>query len=261
MYKRQDFGRARHKRRAANICQGIRLFTLGEPARNLARGIFAHAVNEQVGLRVENERAADLIVPVVVVRKAAQAAGVELVDYFLRPELACLNAVPTAEGCLALLMQLRQRTIWESEFLVLGYGRIGRAVARRLQALGGQVTIAARAPEQRAAARCAGLHAAPLTALEQLLPHLDAVINTIPAPVLGAAQLRCLPRGALILDLASRPGGTDFAAARELGLRAEHALSLPARCAPETAGALVAHTVEVILQERAATARSERGVS
>ena len=70
------------------------------------------------------------------VRKAAQAAGVELVDYFLRPELACLNAVPTAEGCLALLMQLRQRTIWESEFLVLGYGRIGRAVARRLQALG-----------------------------------------------------------------------------------------------------------------------------
>ena len=35
------------------------------------------------------------------VRKAAQAAGVELVDYFLRPELACLNAVPTAEGCLA----------------------------------------------------------------------------------------------------------------------------------------------------------------
>lgn len=100
-----------------------------------------------------------------------------------------------------------------------------------------------------------------LTALEQLLPHFDAVINTIPAPVLGADQLRCLPRGALILDLASRPGGTDFAAARELGLRAEHALSLPARCAPETAGALVAHTVEVILQERAATARSERGVS
>ena len=178
-----------------------------------------------------------------------------------RPELACLNAVPTAEGCLALLMQLRQRTIWESGFLVLGYGRIGRAVARRLQALGGLVTIAARAPEQRAAARCAGLHAAPLTALEQLLPHFDAVINTIPAPVLGAAQLRCLPRGALILDLASRPGGTDFAAARELGLRAEHALSLPARCAPETAGALVAHTVEVILQERAAMARSERGVS
>ena len=73
MVEGADFGRARHKRRAANICQGIRLFTLGEPARNLARGIFAHAVDKKVCLRVEDERAADLIVPVVVVGKAAQA--------------------------------------------------------------------------------------------------------------------------------------------------------------------------------------------
>ena len=73
MVEGADFGRARHKRRAANICQGICLFALGEPTRNLACGVFAHAVDEQVGLRVKNERAADLIVPVVVVRKAAQA--------------------------------------------------------------------------------------------------------------------------------------------------------------------------------------------
>lgn len=61
-----------------------------------------------------------------------------------------------------------------------------------------------------AAARCAGLHAAPLTALEQLLPHFDAVINTIPAPVLGAAQLRCLPRGALILGSCQPPRRNGF---------------------------------------------------
>lgn len=43
---------------------------------------------------------------------------------------------------------------------------------------------------------------------------------------------------------------TDFAAAKDLGVRAEHALSLPARCAPQTAGELVADTVQTILQER-----------
>lgn len=182
--------------------------------------------------------------------RAAQQAGLEPVDYFHRPELAALNAVPTAEGCLGLLLQLRERTLWQSPVLILGYGRVGRAVADRLDALGAWVTVAARRPEQRAAARCAGCRAAGLDQLLRLLPGFDAVVNTIPAPVLGREELSCLPAGALVIDLASSPGGTDFAAARSLGIRAEHALSLPGRCAPQTAGELVADTIQTILQER-----------
>lgn len=184
------------------------------------------------------------------VLRAAQEASLPLADYFQRPELECLNAVPTAEGCLALLLQLRQRTIWESDFLVLGYGRIGRAVARRLELLGGRVTVVARSAEQRANARCAGHRAAPLGALPELLPDEDTVINTIPAMVLPRGLLQKLPPDALIIDLASRPGGTDFAAAAELGVRAEHALALPGKCAPRTAGTLIAQTVMTMLQEK-----------
>lgn len=182
-------------------------------------------------------------------RRAAREANLPLADYFQRPELECLNAVPTAEGCLAMLLQIRQRTIWESCFLVLGYGRVGRAVARRLEVLGGHVTVVARSAEQRANARCAGHHAEPLTALATLLPVHDTVINTIPAPILTRAMLQKLPSEALVLDLASRPGGTDFAAAAELGIRAEHALALPGKCAPRTAGALIAQTVLTMIEE------------
>ena len=64
------------------------------------------------------------------------------------------------------------------------------------------------------------------------------------------AALTALRPGSLIVDLASKPGGTDFAAAQRLGLRAIHALSLPAVCAPETAGEAVARTVLAILRER-----------
>ena len=39
-------------------------------------------------------------------------------------------------------------------------------------------------------------------------------------------------------------------AAEALGIRAEHALALPGKCAPDTAGALIAQTVLTILQER-----------
>ncbi|MDU3295404.1 MAG: Glu/Leu/Phe/Val dehydrogenase dimerization domain-containing protein, partial [Pseudomonas aeruginosa] len=65
-------------------------------------------------------------------------------------------------------------------------------------------------------------------------PAFDTVVNTVPAPVLTEPVLAALRPGSLIVDLASRPGGTDFAAAQRLGHTAVHALSLPAACAPET---------------------------
>lgn len=34
----------------------------------------------------------------------ARQAGVELADYFARPELAVYNAIPTAEGCIGILL-------------------------------------------------------------------------------------------------------------------------------------------------------------
>lgn len=183
----------------------------------------------------------------------AQQAGVELVDYLARRELTVYNAIPTAEGCIGILLQERKRTLWGANLLVLGYGAVGQALSVRLAALGAQVTVAARRPEQRAGAESAGLRAVQLAGLAALAPAFDTVINTVPARVLTAPVLERLRPGSLIVDLASRPGGTDFAAAQRCGHRAIHALSLPAACAPETAGELVARTVQTILQEREGT--------
>lgn len=186
-------------------------------------------------------------------RNIARAAGVELVDYFARPELTVYNAIPTAEGCIGILLERRSRTLWGAAVLVLGFGPVGRALAVRLAALGARVTVAARRPVQRAMAEELGLRAVPLTELGAAAAAFDTVVNTIPAPVLTAAVLAALPRGSLIVDLASKPGGTDFAAARRLGHTALHALSLPTVWAPETAGEALARTVQAILQEREGT--------
>ena len=82
----------------------------------------------------------------------ARAAGVELVDYFARPELTVYNAIPTAEGCIGILLERRSRALWGAAVLVLGFGPVGRALAVRLAALGARVTVAARRPVQRAMA-------------------------------------------------------------------------------------------------------------
>ena len=182
-------------------------------------------------------------------RQIAAEAGVELVDYFAREELILCNAIPTAEGCIGILMAERTRTLWNSAILLAGFGPVGQALGVRLAALGAQVTVAARRPAQRALAESFSLRAVDLARLEQAAPAFDTVVNTIPAPVLTEAVLA----GSLIVDLASKPGGTDFAAARRLGHRAIHALSLPTACAPETAGEALARTVCEILAEREET--------
>ena len=163
----------------------------------------------------------------------AQEAGVELVDYYARPELAIYNAIPTAEGCIGILLRESTRTLWGANILLLGFGPVGQALGVRLAALGADMTVCARRPEQRALAESLGLRGAELARL-----------------VLTEPVLTALRPGSLIVDLASKPGGTDFAAAQRLGLRAIHALSLPAVCAPETAGEAVARTVLAILRER-----------
>ena len=186
-------------------------------------------------------------------RQIAAEAGVELVDYFAREELILCNAIPTAEGCIGILMAERTRTLWNSAILLAGFGPVGQALGVRLAALGAQVTVAVRRPAQRALAESFSLRAVDLVRLEQAAPVFDTVVNTIPAPVLTEAVLAALRPGSLIVDLASKPGGTDFAAARRLGHRAIHALSLPTACAPETAGEALARTVCEILAEREGT--------
>ena len=74
----------------------------------------------------------------------ARAAGVELVDYFARPELTVYNAIPTAEGCIGILLERRSRTLWGAAVLVLGFGPVGRALAVRLAALASAKDFAGR---------------------------------------------------------------------------------------------------------------------
>ena len=67
-------------------------------------------------------------------RQIAAEAGVELVDYFAREELILCNAIPTAEGCIGILMAERSRTLWGSSILLTGFGPVGQALGAVLNA-------------------------------------------------------------------------------------------------------------------------------
>lgn len=174
-----------------------------------------------------------------------QAAAWELpvIDYLQSETLAIANAVYTAEGALGLLLGATPDALWGARLVLIGYGRIARALAPRLQALGVRLTVAARSPAARAMAAALGTEAAPLEALPRLAKTADFLVNTVPAPVVDRTVLDAAPPRVYILDLASAPGGVDWQSARQLGLRAQDAPGLPGRCCPVAAGKAIGRTV------------------
>lgn len=175
--------------------------------------------------------------------------GLTIRDYFAREELAVANAVPTAEGAIQIAMEQLPITIHGARVLVVGFGRVGRALAQRLAALGAKVTVAARRYESLAWAQASGYGAEQTGQLAGWLCGYDLVVNTVPALVLGEAELADLKPDCLVLDLASKPGGVDLEAAGRLGRTVIWALSLPGKVAPVTAGAAIKNTIYHMLHE------------
>lgn len=68
-------------------------------------------------------------------RQAAAERDLTLLDYFGREELTVANAAITAEGAVQTAMEHLDRTIWGMDCLVLGFGRIGKVLCRRIQGL------------------------------------------------------------------------------------------------------------------------------
>lgn len=159
------------------------------------------------------------------------------------------DALPTAEGAIQIALEELPITLHGCRALVLGYGRLGRALAPRLAGLGARVSVAARKWSDLAWIENAGFHAEHSGELRGWLCAFDLIINTVPGRLLGEEALAELKPGCLVIDLASKPGGVDLAAARRLGVHAVWALSLPGKVAPVTAGKCIRSTIYNILNE------------
>src|SRR5258706_8775227 len=159
---------------------------------------------------------------------------------------------PIVEGFLKIVIENTAITIHNANACVVGQGTIGAVLARYLVALGAHTHVAARNPEQRAAAYVAGATPHALEELPELAPRLDLVFSTVPSRVVGEDVLARLPKSALVVDLAAPPGGVDFEAAKQLGLTAIWGRGLGSR-APVTVGASqwggIRERIEKILRE------------
>ena len=182
--------------------------------------------------------------------ETAEKFGLQVEDYFLREELKIANAAATAEGAIQIAMEETDITLCSARALVIGYGRIGRLLSAKLKALGVAVTASARKPADLAWIKAEGLAAVATSALEPVLAKQDIIFNTVPAEVMDSRRLSLVKKGCVCIDLASKPGGTDFEAAAQLGVKVVWALSLPGEVAPASSGAAIRDAVYNLLRER-----------
>ncbi|CAG7623994.1 dipicolinate synthase subunit DpsA [Paenibacillus allorhizosphaerae] len=181
---------------------------------------------------------------------------ISLVELFDRDDVAIYNSIPTAEGAIMMAIQNTDITIHGSNSMVLGFGRTGITLARTLQGMGAKVRMGVNKPEYFA--RAAEMNLNPFYTKE-LISHVsqvDYLFNTIPSMIVTAQVIANLPHRALIIDLASRPGGTDFRYAERRGVKALLAPGLPGIVAPKTAGRIIADTLTRIVMEDAEMRRN-----
>ncbi|WP_404328670.1 dipicolinic acid synthetase subunit A [Mesobacillus maritimus] len=177
-----------------------------------------------------------------------ETTGRKVIPMFARDDMAILNSIPTAEGTLKVAIEHTDFMIHGSNVMVLGYGRVGKTIARLFDAVGAKVRVGARKEADLARIIEVGLTPFHLKNLAPVMENVDICINTIPHLILTADILDKMAQHTLIIDVASKPGGTDFEYAKEKGLKALLELGIPGKVAPKSAGAIIAKVLVELLE-------------
>lgn len=170
------------------------------------------------------------------VTAAARSSGISVFEMKDDRALAVSNATAVAEALIALLVSKTRRVLPEHRLLILGYGATGAAFTDALLGLACSVRVTARRLDYLERARQRGAVPVSYPDRAEAMAQSDIVVNTVPSPdAIPAAAFTHL-RDAIVVDIASPPGGTDHAAASAAGIDLTWARGLAGARAPLSAG-------------------------
>jgi len=165
---------------------------------------------------------------------ACREAHVTAFDYMSDKELTVFNAIATAEGTIAAMIQNSYYNLHGSSVLIFGFGTCARAIADRLLSFHADICICARSGEARAEALSLGFDAIPFADLRGRLPGFLFIVNTVPSLVLTNELLNFVHPECLITDIASAPGGIDKESADKLQFHVQTLPGIPGKLSPKS---------------------------
>ena len=153
----------------------------------------------------------------------------QVIDFMEKEEFAILNAIPTAEATIEIILKNTKKILQNSNCFIMGFGRIGKVLADRLKGLSAKVTCMITNEVERAWAVAYGYETISIENLQKnctKLKQYDIIINTIPKIILKE-ELKEFKKETLVIDLASKPYGIDRKIAEQEKLNFIEALGLP----------------------------------
>ena len=231
---------------AVNNCRAV---ILPIPVSNDGEGLFMPYSNYKISVEDIIRISGDKVILGGRTADLREEYRERIIDYFDREELTVSNAYLTAESAVAIAANEMKESLLGMKVLVLGYGRIGKSLCHILKGMGAEVFASARKKSDFAWIRAFGYSPVDTGKVCEVVSGCKLIFNTIPKLVVGEEVLHCLPKDCLIIDLASKPGGVDFEAAKKCGLKTLWALGLPGKKLPESAGRIQSKVILDILED------------
>lgn len=206
--------------------------------------IFAPNVNVDVKALEDIEDGATVVMGKCTdeARALAKSRNITLLNIMQDERFQAVNSRLTAEGALMVMIEHSIKSIVDCNVLVMGFGRMGAAVAKLLSKLDISLDIATTSSLRPAYAFAQ--HVVPMSDFD-FSPY-DIVINTVPLAVVNDADLMSMKKDAVYIDLASKPA-INLEYARYLGIDADIYPALPAKTCPYSAAkAMQEYISEVI---------------
>ena len=128
------------------------------------------------------------------VRNILDGKSIKYIDLLKREEFSVLNTISTAEGTIQIAMEETQRTVHGRNVLIMGFGRVGKVLAKMLTGIGAKVYCEARKDEDIAWIKAYGYEPIHLNNLDENLSKFDIIINTVPFQILDKDRLRIIKK-------------------------------------------------------------------
>ena len=178
--------------------------------------------------------------------------NIEILDIMKNEEFAVLNAIPTAEETIRIIVDNTKKVLHNANCLIMGYGRIGKVLAKKLNALSVKVECLVSDNIEKTWCRVEGYNYIEFENIKNksdLLKKYDIIVNTIPKIIL-TEELKEIKKDTLIIDLASKPYGIDRNIVKQENLNFIEALGLPGKSAPITVAENMYELIKNVLVEK-----------